>query len=98
MYQKGDLSEAEISTLFSVLGQPRAEMNSHLGIAQGLVYGLWQSSKFDHVKELLTSYVLRMLTRHQGANSASIVAAFQNVPGPPRMHRYIYGWRLGHFI
>ena len=98
MYQQGQLTKAEISTLFGVLGQPMAEMNSHTAIAHGLVYGLWRDSKFSDVRELLTSYVLLMLTRHQGTKSASVIATFRSVPGPPRMHRYINGWRLGHFI
>lgn len=98
MLNSGELSEQEFQLLSSVIGQPGAEMASHIKIALEAINGLWITGSTLPVRHRAASIILRNLVRHQGNNSAVVMDTIQTRARLPDIREYIENWRTGHFI
>ncbi|WP_282039918.1 PIN domain-containing protein [Halomonas alimentaria] len=98
MFNSGELSVEELEVMCSLLGQPGADMRSHLEVAVFTINKLWKLRNLSSVKERVTSVILRKLIRHQGSNSRVVLDAVQTLFCDGRIRQYISRWRVGHFL
>lgn len=98
MLNSGELTEQEFQLLSSVIGQPGAEMASHIKVALEAINGLWKTGSTLPVRHRATSIILRNLVRHQGSNSAVVMDTIQTRAKLPDIREYMANWRTGHFI
>ncbi|TDE32925.1 PIN domain-containing protein [Antarcticimicrobium sediminis] len=98
MMNSGELTEQDFQLLSSVIGQPGAEMASHIKVALEAINGLWTTGSTLPVKHRATSIILRNLVRHQGSNSALVMDTIQTLAKLPDIREYMKNWRIGHFI
>ena len=98
MLTSGELNEQEFQLLSSVIGQPGAEMASHIKVALEVINGLWKTGSTLPVRYRATSIILRNLVRHQGSNSAVVMDTIQTQAKLPDIREYLKNWRTGHFI
>lgn len=98
MLSSGELTEQDFQLLSSVIGQPGAEMASHIKVALEVINGLWTTGSILPVRLRATSIILRNLVRHQGSNSAVVMDTIQTRAKLPDISEYMKNWRIGHFI
>lgn len=98
MLSSGELTEQDFQLLSSVIGQPGAEMASHIKVALEVINGLWTTGSILPVRHRATSIILRNLVRHQGSNSAVVMDTIQTRAKLPDIREYMKNWRTGHFI
>lgn len=98
MLSSGELTEQDFQLLSCVIGQPGAEMASHIQVALEVINGLWTTGSLLPVRHRTTSIILRNLVRHQGSNSAAVMDTIQTLAKLPDIREYMKNWRIGHFI
>ncbi len=98
MLKSGEVTDKDFEILCSLLGQPGADMPSHVEVASWTIKGLWMVSDKSHFRERTTSTILRKLIRHQGSSSKIALDAIQALLPDGRIHEYIARWKIGHFI
>ncbi|UWP88440.1 PIN domain-containing protein [Aliiroseovarius crassostreae] len=98
MLISGELTEQEFQLLSSVIGQPGAEMASHIEVALEVIIGLWTIGSTLPIRHRATSIILRNLVRHQGGNSAVVMDTIQTRVKLLDIKEYMQNWRTGHFI
>jgi len=98
MLSSGELSKQDFEMLSSVIGQPGAEMASHIEVALEVINRLWRTRSTLPVRHCATSIILRNLVRHQGSNSAMVMDTIQTKAKLGDIRQYMSNWRTGHFI
>lgn len=98
MLSSGELSEAEFTIFCSLLGQPGADIRSHVEVTVSAIRGLWEITSLTSIREKTTGIILRSLTRFQGGDTRVILDTVQTRVCDDRIRRYIAGWRIGHFL
>lgn len=98
MLSSGELSESEFTIFCSLLGQPGADMRSHIEVTVLAIRGLWEISSLRSVRERATGIILRSLTRFQGGDTRVVLDTVKALLRDDRVRRYVAGWRIGHFL
>ena len=98
MLSSGELSEAEFTVFCSLLGQPGADIRSHVEVTVLAIRGLWEIGSLEPVREKTTGIILRSLTRFQRGDTRVVLDTVQTLLRDERIRRYIAGWRTGHFL
>jgi hypothetical protein len=98
MLSSGELSEAEFTIFCSLLGQPGADIRSHVEVTVLAIRGLWEIGSLAPVREKTTGIILRSLTRFQRGDTRVVLDTVQTLLRDERIRRYIAGWRTGHFL
>jgi len=98
MLTSGDLSVAEFDLFCGLVGQPGAEMRSHLAVAVLAIVEIWSLRDLIPHPEQATSVILRKLVRHQNENYREVLDAVRTMVRNPRIAEYLDGWRIGHFL
>jgi len=98
MLSLGELSEADFTIFCSLLGQPGADMRSHVEVTVSAIRGLWEIASLTSVREKTTGIILRSLTRYQGDDTRVVLDAVQTLLRNDRIRQYIARWRIGHFL
>lgn len=98
MLSKGEITEQDFTIYSSLLGQPGADMQSHLMVALLAIDGLWSIHSLHSVREKSTGIILRNLTRLQGTQTLSLLDTVQKFTRNKNANFYITAWRRGHFL
>jgi len=98
MLKDNKISRQEIGALFSLVGQPGADLQSHLDVTALLLTIAWGDIRYVSVRATVSSIILNALIRHQGENSPAILSRLDDMIDNDWFSHYLEGWRKGHFI
>ncbi|WP_425647896.1 PIN domain-containing protein [Agrobacterium leguminum] len=98
MLSSGELSTAEVDLFCSLLGQPGAEIRSHIPVAASAIVEIWSRTSLATDREKAASVILRMLLRNQTDRYKPVLYAVRRLVGHPQIADYIDGWQKGHFL
>jgi tetratricopeptide (TPR) repeat protein len=98
MLSTGELNDSEFDQYCALLGQPGAEMRSHIPVAVSAISEIWSRRTLIQYREKATSIILRKLIRNQSENYKEILDIIGRLVRNPNLIEYIRGWRKGHFL
>lgn len=98
MLSTGELTQDEYNLFCTVIGQPGANLITHVRVATLVIQNLWEDRKFVLIRETATSIILRNLVRLQGENAQLVLNSLQAGVTNIYALTYISNWRLGHFL
>ncbi|QFS96076.1 hypothetical protein FIV06_01510 [Labrenzia sp. THAF191b] len=98
MLSKSEISEGEFADFCSLLGQPGADLKSHIQVALGAITGLWEFDGLNEIKEKATSIILQKLVRGQADQARGVLNTVQKIFQHDEIGAYIAKWRIGHFL
>ncbi|MBY3484496.1 PIN domain-containing protein [Rhizobium laguerreae] len=98
MLSAGKLDVSEFDLFCALLGQPGAEMRSHIPVAVAAIAEIWSLGTVIPYREKATSIILRKLLRNQRENYKEILDQVRRSVRNPEITWYIGGWQAGHFL
>ncbi|MCH2200274.1 MAG: hypothetical protein MK081_16000 [Flavobacteriales bacterium] len=98
MFSRGSISDQDFCDFCSLLGQPGADMRSHVRVAASAIIEFWESGHYSSIRHKATSTILRQITRYQGENVRVVLDAISVLSKNQYIENYIKEWRTGHFL
>lgn len=98
-FDEGTSPGSRTIALSGLLGGEAAERQSHTNAAARCLFLLWNDKRAEPFRRLVTSHVLRSVTRERVNDGREILDDIERQGGTlPELLRYIQSWRVGHFL
>ena len=98
-FEEGSSPGSRTIALSGRLGGKDADRRSHTDAAAGCLLLLWNEEEAQPFRRLVTSQVLRAVTRERLNDSREILDDIEHrCVQTPDLFNYVKGWRIGHFL
>lgn len=98
MLNNGALRDRDFAFICDLVGQPGAEMNSHIPITASILFEIWEDRQLKAIRDRVSSILLRKLVRNCSGNYREVLAALKRQFRSGPIRNYIDDWQTGHFL